>query len=150
MASGDSSKVAKAGKAKPVNQEQVIAGFQELRNQQRAVASKVSELEMERKEHDLVVEALKEVDGSRKCFRLVGGVLVERTVKEVLPALTSNYEQLGQVVESLSHQMEIKGKELNEYREKYGIRLRGEEDSAEPQKDTKAGSAGVLVAQGAT
>ena len=58
--------------------------------------------------------------------------------------------QLGQVVESLSHQMEIKGKELNEYREKYGIRLRGEEDSAEPQKDTKAGSAGVLVAQGAT
>lgn len=52
MASGDSSKVAKAGKAKPVSQEQVIAGFQELRNQQRAVASKVSELEMERKEHE--------------------------------------------------------------------------------------------------
>ena len=43
----------------------------------------------------LVVEALKEVDGSRKCFRLVGGVLVERTVNEVLPALTSNYEQVG-------------------------------------------------------
>ena len=52
MASGDSGKLAKAGKAKPVNQEQVIAGFQELRNQQRAVASKLSELEMERKEHE--------------------------------------------------------------------------------------------------
>lgn len=34
------------------------------------------------------------MDASRKCFRLVGGVLVERTVKEVLPALESNKEQV--------------------------------------------------------
>ena len=55
MASGDSGKVVKTGsvgKAKSANQEQIIAGFQELRNQQRAVASKLSELEMERKEHE--------------------------------------------------------------------------------------------------
>ena len=52
MASGDSGKVVKTGKPKSANQEQIIAGFQELRNQQRAVASKVSELEMERKEHE--------------------------------------------------------------------------------------------------
>ena len=44
--------------------------------------------------NSLVIDALKEVDGDRKCFRLVGGVLVERTVKEVLPALQSNYEQV--------------------------------------------------------
>ena len=43
----------------------------------------------------LVIEALKEVDGDRKCFRLVGGVLVERTVKEVLPALQMNHEQVS-------------------------------------------------------
>ena len=43
----------------------------------------------------LVIETLKDVDASRKCFRLVGGVLVERTVKEVLPALESNKEQVG-------------------------------------------------------
>ena len=42
----------------------------------------------------LVIETLKEVDPSRKCFRLVGGVLVERTVKEVLPALENNKEQV--------------------------------------------------------
>jgi len=42
----------------------------------------------------MVIEALKEVDGDRKCFRMVGGVLVERTVKEVLPAMTNNYEQV--------------------------------------------------------
>lgn len=42
----------------------------------------------------LVIDTLKDVDPSRKCFRLVGGVLVERTVKEVLPALEANKEQV--------------------------------------------------------
>ena len=36
-------------------QEQIVAGFQELRNQQRATVAKISELEMERKEHELVM-----------------------------------------------------------------------------------------------
>ncbi|KAJ8321920.1 hypothetical protein KUTeg_000391 [Tegillarca granosa] len=83
-------------KAPPVkkSQEQIIAGFQELRQQQRAIASKISELEIDMKEHDLVIETLQEVDGNRKCFRMVGGVLVERTVKDVSPALANNRDQI--------------------------------------------------------
>lgn len=36
-------------------------------------------------------EALSE-EPDRQCFRLVGGVLVERTVKDVVPALQMNRE----------------------------------------------------------
>lgn len=39
-------------------------------------------------------EALAE-EPDRKCFRLVGGVLVERTVKDVVPALETNREGVG-------------------------------------------------------
>ncbi|MGH0144978.1 UNVERIFIED_CONTAM: hypothetical protein FKN15_004641 [Acipenser sinensis] len=65
-----------------------------MRQEQRSLASKAAELEMEINEHSLVIETLRDVDPSRKCFRMVGGVLVERTVKEVLPALESNKEQV--------------------------------------------------------
>jgi prefoldin subunit 2 len=45
----------------------------------------------------MVIENLKDIAPERKCFRLVGGVLVERTVKDVLPALTSNRDQVNHV-----------------------------------------------------
>ena len=42
----------------------------------------------------LVIETLKEVEKDRKCFRMIGGVLVERTVNEVLPALEQNRDHV--------------------------------------------------------
>jgi hypothetical protein len=43
------------------------------------------------------------LEPARKCFRLVGGVLVERTVAEVHPAVTSNKEKIKSVIESLRY-----------------------------------------------
>ena len=42
----------------------------------------------------LVIDTLQKVDKDRKCFRLVGGVLVERKVAEVEPALVGNREKV--------------------------------------------------------
>ena len=42
----------------------------------------------------IVIEALKGVEPERRCFRMIGGVLVERTVKDVLPALENNKDQV--------------------------------------------------------
>ncbi|XP_016065905.1 PREDICTED: prefoldin subunit 2 [Miniopterus natalensis] len=148
--SGRSGRSSGSGVAKgAVSAEQVIAGFNRLRQEQRGLASKAAELEMELNEHSLVIDTLKEVDETRKCFRMVGGVLVERTVKEVLPALENNKEQIQKIIETLTQQLQAKGKELNEFREKHNIRLVGEDER--PAKESsegagaKASSAGVLV-----
>ncbi|KAG7465262.1 hypothetical protein MATL_G00174490 [Megalops atlanticus] len=142
------------GKQSGPSAEQVVAAFQRMRQEQRSMAAKVAELEMEINEHSLVIDTLREVDPTRKCYRLVGGVLVERTVKEVLPALESNKEQISRIVESLNTQMQTKGRELTEYRERYNIRLVGEEDgpgkagaaaNRESEGGGSKGGAGVLV-----
>ncbi|XP_061648556.1 prefoldin subunit 2-like [Phyllopteryx taeniolatus] len=138
------------GKQSSLSAEQVVATFQKMRQEQRNMASKAAELEMESNEHSLVIETLKGVDPSRKSFRLVGGVLVERTVKEVLPALQSNKEQLSKIIESINTKMQEKGRELTDYRERYNIRLVGEGDaqgqSTASSKDSEGGGgAGVLV-----
>ncbi|XP_078393314.1 prefoldin subunit 2-like [Cetorhinus maximus] len=127
--------------------EQVLAGFNKLRQEQRGLAGKEAELEQEVAEHGLVIDTLTEVDPGRKCFRMVGGVLVERTVREVLPALESNKQQLVKLIENLNAQMQSKGRELNEYREKYNIRLMNEDEKAarESESRSRSGGTGVLV-----
>lgn len=44
-----------------------------------------------------MIKALQSLDPGRKCYRLIGEVLVERTVKEVLPAVKSNEDQIAMV-----------------------------------------------------
>lgn len=100
---------------------------------------------MDLKEHELVIENLKDVNPDKKCFRMLGGVLVERTVKEVLPALVNNKQQMAKLIETLTKQLETKGMEINKYRETHNLKIR-EENSTEPEKqESKSGTQGVLV-----
>ncbi|XP_071485359.1 prefoldin subunit 2-like [Diadema antillarum] len=142
-------KATKNSNAKNLSSEQIIGGFNQLRQEQRALVSKIAELESDQNEHRLVLETLKEVDGERKCFRLVGGVLVERTVKDVIPALTHNKDQIEKLTENLTKQMEMKGREINEYREKHNLRVRGEQPTEQPasQAADSTASSGVLVSK---
>lgn len=110
--------------------------------------AKISELEQDLNEHKIVIETLQDVSPDRKCFRMVGGVLVERTVNEILPALTNNRDQLTKVIDSLNEKLITKGKEVNDYKEKHGIRIRGQDmKEAQGGQQTNSGPSmqGVLV-----
>ena len=80
------------------SQEEIIQVFNSMRNEQRQIAGKTNELQQDLNEHKIVIETLEGVAGDRKCFRMVGGVLVERTVSEVLPALVSNRDKMGEQI----------------------------------------------------
>jgi prefoldin subunit 2 len=41
-----------------------------------------------------VAETIRPLESSRKCFQLIGGVLAERTVGEVLPLVETNRDSV--------------------------------------------------------
>merc|ERR1712156_1056893 len=108
------------------SKEEIVQGFQNLCQEQRGLQQKLAELRQERGEHELVAETLKKAEPERKAWRLVGGVLTERTVGEVLPALENQIENLSTVIKTLEEQMETKAKEITAYREKHQILVQGQ------------------------
>ena len=73
---------------------------------------KIGELAVSLREHVNVLENVKNLDPSRRCFRSVGGVLVERTVGEVIPAVESNAANLRRAIEAIKEQCAVKEAEL--------------------------------------
>jgi len=95
----------------------------------------------------LVLSTLNEAlagEPDRKCFRLIGGILVERTVKDVVPALQTNRDgvsllrilsvsshrnffpcQIRKVIASLTEQYKAKEGEFEKFKEEYNIRPAG-------------------------
>lgn len=55
-----------------------------------------------------MVDAVKNVDTKRRCWRLVGGVLVERNLGEVLSSLNQNIELLDKTAQNYSLMMKNK------------------------------------------
>ncbi|CAD6256694.1 unnamed protein product [Miscanthus lutarioriparius] len=124
------------GDGKEAINEQVIANtYANMRSEMNQFYTKITELEMEVSEHSLVIGAIEPLDPSRRCYRMIGGVLVERTIKEVLPAVKRNKEGLKR-----------KKKEITEFELKYKIRIRKADNDAEDEGGKKEGTAqGVLV-----
>jgi prefoldin subunit 2 len=95
-----------------------------------------------------VIETLDKVEENRKCFRLIGGVLAEQTVKETLPNLIQNKEQLEKLIENGKEQLTKKGLEINKFKEEHNIKVRDEASEAKSEEAPAAPAAGksnVLV-----
>ena len=83
------------GQKKPEDMSQeemaVVANrFNNLQRQSQSTRRKIAELDNELQDHILVLQQLEPLDDERRCFRLIGGVLVERNVGEVKPKIIEN------------------------------------------------------------
>lgn len=66
----------------------------------------------------------------------------------MLPVLVTNKERLTELIAKLNEQLAKKGDEINEYKEKYNIRIRGQEALKEeqaPEETTTEVRGNVLV-----
>ncbi|KAF4123444.1 prefoldin subunit 2 [Geosmithia morbida] len=99
------------------------ATYSNYKNTLQQVAQRIGDIEQEAEEHKLVLETLTPLDDNRKCFRLINGVLVERTVKEVIPALRTNQEGLRKVLDDLVKQYKVKQDELEKWKKKHNVQV---------------------------
>jgi len=126
--SSSSKKPSKVPTASSLSDQEIQQTYSHLQNDLQTLASKIGELEQEAEEHVLVLSTLNEAlveEPGRKCFRLIGGVLVERTVKEVVTALQTNRDGIRKVVASLTEQYKAKEGEFEKFKEEYNIRPAG-------------------------
>ena len=129
----------------PINEQAVANIYGAMKSEINQIYSKITELEMEVSEHSLVINAIKPLDPSRRCYRMIGGVLVERTIKEVLPAVQRNKEGLEEVVSRLNEALEKKKKEVADFEAKYKIRIRKADDLKDDTARKEGSAQGVLV-----
>ncbi|RMD41592.1 hypothetical protein DV735_g3532, partial [Chaetothyriales sp. CBS 134920] len=104
-------------------QQDLQTQYSNYKNTLQSLAQKVGEIEQEIEEHRLVMESLQPLPQDRKCFRLTNGVLVERTVKEVLPALKTNSDGFKQLLDELMKQYKAKQDEMDRWKKKHNIQV---------------------------
>ncbi|KAL3998783.1 Prefoldin subunit family protein [Acanthocheilonema viteae] len=109
----------------------IIAGLQQLREQQKNIVLELTRVEDDKREHERVLQVLKKMEGDRKCFRMIGTTLVQHEIRTVLPILESTLENLDALVNSMKDNLIDKGKELQEYTEKHKIRYISEKEFRE-------------------
>ncbi|KAG9099634.1 hypothetical protein FS749_000767 [Ceratobasidium sp. UAMH 11750] len=129
---------------KQLTDQEIQVRFSRFQNDLQQLAQKIGELEAEAEEHELVLATLSDPyknDPDRKCFRMIGGVLVERTVKDVVPSLKMNrngvsiltissisftkvtiFQQLKNVLETLVKQYKSKEDDFNAFQREHKIR----------------------------
>ncbi|CAP60438.1 uncharacterized protein PODANS_1_7330 [Podospora anserina S mat+] len=113
-----------ATQAAPAKRQQDLqVQYSTYKNTLQQIAQKIGDVEQEAEEHKLVLETLQPLPEDRKCFRMINGVLVERTVKDVIPALQTNAEGLKKVLDDLVKQYKTKQDELEKWKKKNNVQV---------------------------
>ncbi|KAL4871612.1 hypothetical protein BDV12DRAFT_164067 [Aspergillus spectabilis] len=104
-------------------QQELQSQYTTYKNTLQQLAQKIGDIEQEAEEHKLVIDTLEPLPQDRTCFRMVNGVLVERTVNDILPSLKTNSDGLKQVLEELLKQYKSKQTELDNWKKKNNIQV---------------------------
>ncbi|KAH6998311.1 Prefoldin beta-like protein [Ilyonectria sp. MPI-CAGE-AT-0026] len=104
-------------------QQDLQVTYSNYKNTLQQIAQRIGDIEQEAEEHKLVLETLEPLSGGRKCFRLINGVLVERTVQDVVPALKTNQDGLRKVLDDLVKQYKTKQDDLEKWKKKNNVQV---------------------------
>lgn len=100
---------------------QMIRRYQQTKNDYKQIVKTITNLEDIKKENLIVLNQIDKLEAERRCFRLIGGVLVERTIEEAIKGIKDNVEnRLSPSLKTLKEKMELKEKQLIEFEKSIG------------------------------
>ncbi|KAK9382490.1 Prefoldin subunit-domain-containing protein [Kockiozyma suomiensis] len=123
LAMSESSSSSAATAAANKKQADLQAQYNNYKSILQQLAQKIGELESETDEHKLVLDTLKPLPVDRKCFRMIGGVLVERTVGEVIPALETNAGGVEAVLKQLVEEYRKTEEDMRNWQKKNKVQV---------------------------
>ncbi|PSN63493.1 Prefoldin beta-like protein [Corynespora cassiicola Philippines] len=112
-----------ASQASIKKQQELQATYGNYKSTLQTIAQKIGDIEQETEEHKLVLETLEPLPGDRKCFRMINGVLTERTVEEVVPILKTNSDGLKKALDELVKQYKSKQDEMEKWKKKNNVQV---------------------------
>ena len=121
-----------------------------MRRECQQLATKVSELELESNEHQLVIDTLTPIEPERRAFHLVNGVLIQKSAGVVLPEVASRKASIEALIEQLKGFLATKEKDSKEWKEKYNIRTQQEHEAMQKAREAEATKAGRAAGDGAS
>jgi prefoldin subunit 2 len=105
----------------------LIGELQAMRNDCSKLKKRLNMLGEEIQEHAEAAQVLEKVDGARPCKRAVGGVLIDSTVGEVLPALYNEMTMLTKASDDITGKLDELQKQMAAFTKKHDIRIVSEE-----------------------
>jgi prefoldin subunit 2 len=83
------------------------------------LVQKLVELEDEKRENELVIESISKLEDTRKCWRLINGVLIEKTKLEVVPEMRVVVNNLSAVSNQITESLQAVKSEIKNLESAY-------------------------------
>ncbi|AAS51917.2 ADL004Wp [Eremothecium gossypii ATCC 10895] len=97
--------------------------YNEYKQTLEELQTKIIELGNDKEEHEVVLTTLNGVDKARKCYRMVGGALVETDVQTTIPILQTKKENLSSTISALKGELVKVAEEFEKWKKDNKIQV---------------------------
>ncbi|KAK8885096.1 hypothetical protein M9Y10_044225 [Tritrichomonas musculus] len=98
--------------------------FSQLRQELKELQSKEIQFELDLQQHERVLSSISSLPDDRKCYRLVGEVLVQMTIGQAKPALEQQKNSLSELVSTFKQKVQAKEDEMLKFQKDNNIQIR--------------------------
>jgi prefoldin subunit 2 len=126
--------------------QEIVNNYNKLKADYAEIFKKFIEMEDEKREHTLVLKNIEGLSKERRCWRMIGGVLVEKTMEEVLTGLSESIKMYETAIKALETALKKKEKDILEIEMKYNVNPNKKAgQQATPAASTSDKTQGVLA-----